>query len=110
MQELTGKTNKTKWLISNLNVDGKSIGGLDKWCVREVPLANSPEMLRIGLFGLAGPDWLDQLCPIITEEIEYEDFVKKGQQMTDMLREQESCQLIIALTHMRAPMDRILAN
>ena len=30
--------------------------------------------------------------------------------MAKMLREQESCQLVIALTHMRAPKDRELAN
>jgi len=52
-----------------------------------MPLANSKELLRIGFIGLAGPDWPDQMTPIVTEELQYEDFVQKGQAMADMLRD-----------------------
>ena len=39
MKELTTKTGK--WLLSNLNVNGKPIGNLETYAVREVPLACS---------------------------------------------------------------------
>ena len=39
MQELTRKTLPCKWLMSNLNVDGQPVGGLQTYDVRKFKLA-----------------------------------------------------------------------
>ena len=65
-------TSPCKWILSNLYVEGKPIGDLDTFVVREVPLKNShnaKNTIKIGFFGLAGPDWNDFLSPAVTEEL-----------------------------------------
>ena len=69
MKELTSQTGK--WILSNLYVDDRPIGDLETFDVREFPLANSDsdQKLKIGFFGLAGPDWIAQLGPEVHEEL-----------------------------------------
>ena len=45
----------------------------------------------------------------MTEELEYRDFVLTAKEMSKILKE-EGCDYIIALTHMRLPNDRVLAE
>ena len=42
MRDLTGRTAPCKWLLSNLYVEGKPIGDIDTYLVKEVPLAGLP--------------------------------------------------------------------
>ena len=50
------------------------------------------------------------MCPVITEELQYIDFVAKGREMAELLKNTLGCQLVVALTHMRSPDDRVLAS
>ncbi|KAJ3084755.1 hypothetical protein HK102_000566 [Quaeritorhiza haematococci] len=66
--------------------------------------------LKIGFVGLVERDWLDtiaQLPPVI-----YKDFVERGKQLAAFLRSPEggSCDMVVALTHMRVPNDIRLAE
>ena len=111
MKELVAGTAPTKWLISNINVEGEPIGGLDTYEVREFGLNDGSRKIKIGYFGLAGPDWPDAMCPEVTEELQYSEFVEKGREYARMLRAApHNVDLVIALTHMRIPKDRILAS
>lgn len=115
MRDLTGRTAPCKWLLSNLYVEGKPIGDIDTYLVKEVPLAGLPNQqtsscIKVGFFGLAGPDWLGQMCPIVTEKLDYIDYVEKGREMANFLKTQMDCKLVIALTHMRLPDDKVLAS
>ena len=110
MKDLVARTAPTKWLISNINVEGEPIGGLDTYEVREFGLNDGSRKIKIGYFGLAGPDWPDAMCPEVTEELQYSEFVDKGREYARMLRAApHNVDLVIALTHMRIPKDRILA-
>jgi 2',3'-cyclic-nucleotide 2'-phosphodiesterase (5'-nucleotidase family) len=42
--------------------------------------------------------------------IEYEDFIQVAHELSDILRNEEHCDLVIALTHMRIPNDEKLAR
>lgn len=67
-------------------------------------------MIKVGFFGLAGPDWMNAIS-LPEVQLEYFDYVEKGREFAQTLRsEQHGCDLVIALTHMRAPDDRILAS
>jgi 5'-nucleotidase len=60
--------------------------------------------LKIGFMGIA-EDWINELMPCNTENLIYEDFVKCSERMSHFLKEEESCDFIISLTHMRLPND-----
>jgi 5'-nucleotidase len=65
--------------------------------------------LKLGFIGLAEYDWLT-LLPFNPDEMIYEDFVECAKRMTKFLREEEKCDLVIALTHMRNHNDERLAK
>ena len=97
--------------MSNFLVEGQPVGGLDAFTIKEFPLAQSHKRLKIGFFGLASAEWPDLIVTSVTEEFEYIDFVEKGREMTRMLKAApHNCDLVIALTHMRCPDDRKLAE
>jgi len=110
MVDLTTRTAPTQWLLGNLYHDGKPVGGLATHCVREVPLSGTSRTIKVGFLGLAGPDWLGQMCPVVTEELLYIDYVTEGRDLARMLKSELGCELVIALTHMRCPEDRNLAR
>ena len=103
MSELIAKTEGI-WLMANCFLNGKTIGELPRshvltYCGH-----------KIGLFGLCEPDWLGTLNPnTVTEELVFTDFLECAHEMTTLLKSQ-GCTYIIALTHMRLPNDRILAE
>ena len=67
--------------------------------------------MKVGFFGLASAEWPDIMMTSITEKLEYTDFVVKGREMTAMLKSKpHNCDLVVALTHMRCPDDRVLAE
>ena len=77
MQELTSKTAPCTWIMSNLCVEGKPIGDLDTFVIKEVPLAGTQveRKMKVGFFGLAGGDWPGLMMTSVTEELQYTDFV-----------------------------------
>lgn len=57
----------------------------------------------------ASSEWLDTLACISADDVVYVDYVVAANRMCRFLRAKE-CEVIIALTHMRAPNDQRLAE
>ncbi|KAJ1609839.1 5'-nucleotidase/2'-cyclic phosphodiesterase [Cryptosporidium canis] len=64
---------------------------------------------RIGIMGFVEKEWLKTLPTISEEDVIYKDFVEEANRISKILREKDA-ELIIALTHMRAPNDELLAK
>lgn len=95
------KNTKFPWLMSNVE---------DK--LTKTLLADGVEKIvaewhgrKIGIIGLVEKEWLVTLSALDPEDIEYKDFVDSGRELVKKLREDERCEFIIALTHMRVPND-----
>lgn len=56
---------------------------------------------QIGLMGLVEFEWLATLYGVPVDDLNYVDFVKKGKELSEKLKNEEKCDLVIALTHMR---------
>lgn len=65
---------------------------------------------RVGIIGLAEYGWFGSLNCIDPDDIFYEDFLTCSNRLSSMLREEEGCDIVIALTHMRQPNDERLAK
>ncbi|OON14249.1 5'-nucleotidase protein, partial [Opisthorchis viverrini] len=67
--------------------------------------------LRIGLIGLLEEEWVATLSCVDAEDLEVLDICEAARSWTQKLKQPgpESCDLVIALTHMRWPNDRKLA-
>lgn len=65
---------------------------------------------RVGLIGLVEREWLVTLACIHEDAVDYVDYVEMGNKLAKKLREEEGVDLVIALTHMRVPNDRRLAE
>lgn len=104
LQFLNGKCN-FPWMLTNLtNVNGTRFASSLEYHVVE------KNGLTIGLLGLIEYDWIVTLCCLDVEDIIFEDFVASAQRLAKLLREEYSCDMVIALTHMRLPNDRRLAK
>ena len=68
MKSLIDRTAPCKWLLSNLYVEERPIGDISTFTTECVPVAGSQngQTVKIGFFGLAGSDWIGQMCPIVT--------------------------------------------
>eukprot|EP00698_Gefionella_okellyi_P023220 TRINITY_DN785_c0_g1_i4.p1 TRINITY_DN785_c0_g1~~TRINITY_DN785_c0_g1_i4.p1 ORF type:complete len:450 (+),score=111.83 TRINITY_DN785_c0_g1_i4:389-1738(+) len=93
------------WLLSNVYEKGttKPLGG----GIRKLSIHHQGH--KIGLMGLVEAEWLDTLAFVDPATVHYIDFIEEGRKLADELRA-EGCTLIIALTHMRNPNDRKLAE
>jgi len=61
---------------------------------------------KIGFMGFAEPEWLDCLNPEINpDDIQYVDFNQSLREHSKKLKEEDGCDLIIAINHMRVPND-----
>ncbi|XP_076110870.1 mannosylglucosyl-3-phosphoglycerate phosphatase-like isoform X1 [Mytilus galloprovincialis] len=105
LQEFMSKTKGCAWLLSNV-IDNLS----------EKPLANGKRQhiikahgIKIGLIGLVEHEWIDTLATLDPEDVTFEDYIERGNELTRSLKEQ-GVDVIIALTHMRTPNDRRLAE
>eukprot|EP00111_Clytia_hemisphaerica_P020632 TCONS_00060812-protein len=103
VDELIDFKNNTKfpWLMSNVQ---------DK--LTQTLLADGVEKVvaewhghKIGIIGLVEKEWLVTLSALDADDIEYTDFIDSGRALATSLREEEGCEYIIALTHMRVPND-----
>ncbi|EGR29458.1 ser thr protein phosphatase family protein, putative [Ichthyophthirius multifiliis] len=65
--------------------------------------------IKVGFMGLAEEEWLNTITEIDISILQYEDFVSCGKKMAHMLKKEQQCDIVVAITHMRMPNDRILA-
>ena len=94
------------WLLSNVldRRTGKHLAGA----------LESIEMewngVKLGIIGLVEKEWLATIPSIdIHEDVIYKDFVEEGRRLSKALMD-NGVDLVIALTHMRAPNDELLAS
>lgn len=104
MSELIKMTG-TPWLMANLFLaDGRTVGDLPPYHIL------THNGVRVGIFGVCEEEWLTLMSPTnIKEELFYTDFVQTSKEISGILKA-EKCDYIVALTHMRLPNDRILAE
>jgi 5'-nucleotidase len=104
-EELVGNCN-FEWLLGNIKYKGSEVylGNGNAYCVREA------FGIKIGIFGIAGEDWLGILSDHYENELVYEDVGRHSQKMCKILVEEHHCDMVIALTHMRVPQDKKLPN
>ena len=60
--------------------------------------------------GLVEKEWLDTLAAINPNEVIYTDFVESANTLAADLKDNQNCDIVIALTHMRQPNDIKLAE
>lgn len=65
--------------------------------------------VRVGLMGLIEEEWLATLNCVDPAQVRYTDYVEVARTLERQLRSQ-GCDLVIALTHMRGPNDKRLAQ
>ncbi|KAJ6547135.1 Metallo-dependent phosphatase-like protein [Mycena capillaripes] len=65
--------------------------------------------LRIGIIGLVEKEWIGTVATW-PPNFEYEDMKKVGLELSERLRGEHECDLVIALTHCRVPNDISLAK
>lgn len=65
---------------------------------------------KIGIMSISEFDWITTLNCFDVEDIRFRDIVKDTERWARVLREEEGCDFVIALTHMRVPNDIKLAN
>ena len=60
--------------------------------------------------GLVEKEWLDTLASVNPNEVIYNDFVEVANNLSRKLKDEDNCDIVIALTHMRNPNDIRLAE
>eukprot|EP00887_Chlorella_sp_A99_P006466 scaffold3.g6466.t1 len=92
------------WLLSNvLDVEThQPLAGAKRWHMLEW------QGVKIGLVGLVEREWLVTIPSLAAGDIEFLDFCEEGRRLARLLRD-KGADLVVALTHMRAPNDMLLA-
>lgn len=105
LEDFMKKTNKCTWLLSNVrdNLSGNPLAD------GKVSHIINTHGIKIGLIGLVEHDWIDTLATLDPEDVTFEDYVERGSELARSLKEQ-GAHVVIALTHMRWPNDRRLAE
>lgn len=86
--------------MTNLNlVNGENLVATEDYHIIE------RGKFKIGVIGLAEPDWVATLAAFDEEDIVYEDMVQSANKWSRKLREEHGCNFIIALTHLRIEND-----
>ena len=65
--------------------------------------------MKIGFIGIAEKEWIDLIMNLEVDLI-YQNYKRTAVAYIKQLREQEGCDYIIALTHMRVRHDEIIAK
>lgn len=104
LEDLASK-NTFPWLMSNV-VDNYT----------DLPLANGKIThvietggRKIGFIGLVEDAWIETLATVDQEQVTFKDFADEGRKLARELRA-DGADVVIALTHMRWPNDRRLAQ
>ena len=92
------------WILSNVTlIDGTQIAATEPFtCIERFGY-------KIGIMNIAEFDWITTLNCFDVEDIRFRDIVKDTERWARVLREEEGCNFVIALTHMRVPNDVKLA-
>ena len=106
------------WLLSNVKVTGTNLalGNAHEYTVIDLPNVNgsssssSNPFKRVGLFGIWERDVILTLATVDSSQICFEEPEDAARRLCKHLRENEGCDLVIALTHMRGPNDDLLAR
>ncbi|KAL5021091.1 hypothetical protein ScPMuIL_000246 [Solemya velum] len=107
LEDLKDKTG-FPWLISNVKDN-----------LTDEPLAEGQifhiiewQNKKIGLIGLVEEEWIDTLATVDPEDVTFTDYVEEGRKLALDLKNKASLgvDIVIALTHMRWPNDRRLAE
>lgn len=98
MIELLNETTvEFPWLLSNLKILDEQFMNFKRVKEYYIETING---LKVGFLGLMEKEWM-MLCPIFNSiATEYEDFIDSSKRIVKILNDQ-NCDLIIALTHMR---------
>ncbi|KAJ8302993.1 hypothetical protein KUTeg_019389 [Tegillarca granosa] len=99
------KESSFPWLLSNIK-DNLTNEPLAEGKITHVMEWNG---YKIGMIGLVEEEWIDTLATLDPEDCTFLDFAEEGQRLAKELREQ-GADIVIAMTHMRWPNDRILAE
>lgn len=67
-------------------------------CDRGVPLGEPMDEIKIGIFGVCTPATKNLSQP--GDEIEFRDIISTSRKMVHELRDQDGCDVVIALTHL----------
>ena len=99
---------KCEWIISNLVEKGsadsdKGVGGLQRWKIVERC------GLKIGIIGIAEKAWIETFKELEVE-LQYLNYKRTAHELSQKLKKEYGCSLIIALTHMRLPRDTKFAT
>jgi 5'-nucleotidase len=65
--------------------------------------------LKIGFLGLAADDYTGTFNDSVTEDIVYEPYTDCCARLIPVLKKEKGCDLVIAITHMRVPDEKLLA-
>ena len=96
---------KFPWLLSNVmdSRTGNPLGGAQRSTII------IHQGINIGLLGLVEREWLLTIPSIEADrDILFLDFIDEGRKLAKSLRD-SGADIVIALTHMRSPNDRLLA-
>ncbi|KAL3859708.1 hypothetical protein ACJMK2_009913 [Sinanodonta woodiana] len=93
------------WLMSNVydNLTGFPLARCENKYITEW------NGIKIGLIGLVEEEWIATLATLDPEDVTFRDYVDEGRRLAKELKE-DGAELVIALTHMRWPNDRRLAE
>ena len=94
------------WLLANITLsrDGECLCGAVPTTVIH------HDGVKVGIVGLAEEEWIDTLSAVSPDDLRYEDFVACGRRLATKLRDDDGCEVVLALTHMREPNDERLAR
>ncbi|KAK9326134.1 Metallo-dependent phosphatase-like protein [Lipomyces orientalis] len=91
------------WMIANVLHDGVPIAEGVEYVIKEV------SGIKMGFVGLVEKEWLETINSL-PQDLLYKPYVNVAMDIAPRLRQEEHCDLVIALTHMREPNDIKLAH
>ena len=102
-------TGNCQWIITNLVQEDRALDGAETvgCCMRTATLHRAG--MKIGFIGIAEGEWI-ALFKNLEVDIIYQNYKRTAVSYIKKLREQEGCDYIIALTHMRFRHDKIFAK
>jgi len=95
--------------MTNLIPENKPLDGAEGIgsCLRTVVIQKAG--IKIGFIGIAEKEWIN-ILKNLEVDIVYQNYKRTAAEYAKRLREQEGCEYIIALTHMRVAHDKKFAK
>lgn len=110
MQQRISETN-FPWIISNVFEKHASNPLQQETPIGGIQLTHTITRggFKFGFLALASHEWLVTLDKVNLDDIVYHDFCETATKIAHQLRQNENCDFVIALTHMKQPDDNRLA-